>query len=139
VDSELVVAKVLAFKRLIRARRSKLDLRVSMVVTTLNADAIAQARRFWRRHGIRLVTSVCGDQHAIHGQGECYRLATAAIRGAARYQHLRTDSVSVSLYLLFFLVFPDIVTRSHGKHVSRDCNRPDTEYAEDDQYYIHSF
>ena len=58
VDSELVVARVLAFKRLIRARRSKLDLRVSMIVTKLNADAIAHARRFWRKHGIRLVTSV---------------------------------------------------------------------------------
>ncbi|NIA12794.1 MAG: radical SAM protein [Nitrospiraceae bacterium] len=57
VDSEQVVENVLAFKRLLRAKRSKLDLRMSMVVTTLNAAEIDRARRFWRKHGIRLVTS----------------------------------------------------------------------------------
>ena len=52
-----VVENVLVLKRLIHEKRSKLDLRVSMVVNTLNAEEIKEARRFWKRHGIRLVTS----------------------------------------------------------------------------------
>jgi len=56
-DSEKVVGNVLAFKRLLKEKRSKLDLRVSMLVTKLNQDEIEDTRRFWRGHGIRLVTS----------------------------------------------------------------------------------
>jgi len=56
-DSAEVVRNVLGFKRLLKAKRSKLDLRVSMIITKLNAHEIDEARRFWRKHGIRLVTS----------------------------------------------------------------------------------
>jgi len=58
VKSDAVVQNVLAFKKLLKEKRAKnLDLRVSMIVTKFNQDQIRQAHRFWRRHGIRLVTS----------------------------------------------------------------------------------
>lgn len=56
-DSDRIVRNVLAFKKQITARKSKLDLRISMIVTKLNHTEIEKARRFWRKHGIRLVTS----------------------------------------------------------------------------------
>jgi len=56
-DATPVVENVLAFKRLLKRKRSKLDLRVSMIVTSCNAAEINVARRFWKRHGVRLVTS----------------------------------------------------------------------------------
>ncbi len=52
-----VVEKVLGFKRVLRKKRSKLDLRVSMVVNSHNAHDIEATRRFWHKNGIRLVTS----------------------------------------------------------------------------------
>ena len=57
IDAERVVRNVLTLRRLITERRAKLDLRVSMVVTTLNAHELPRTRRFWRNHGVRLVTS----------------------------------------------------------------------------------
>ncbi|MBP8132304.1 MAG: radical SAM protein [Candidatus Hydrogenedentes bacterium] len=57
-DARKVIDNVLAFRRLLRARRSNLDLRVSMIVTGKNEREIDKARRFWRRHSVRLVTSV---------------------------------------------------------------------------------
>ncbi|HNR31663.1 MAG TPA: radical SAM protein [Candidatus Hydrogenedentes bacterium] len=57
-DARKVIDNVIAFNRLIRAKRSQLDLRVSMVVTAKNEGEIDEARRFWKRHGVRLVTSV---------------------------------------------------------------------------------
>lgn len=57
-DARKVIENVLAFRRLLRAKRSKLDLRVSMIVTGKNESEIDRARRFWRRHDVRLVTSV---------------------------------------------------------------------------------
>lgn len=66
-----VVHNVLAFKRLLRAKRSPMDLRVSTVVTTLNATGVAEARRFWRSHGIRLVTSAVENRGGnIENAGE---------------------------------------------------------------------
>jgi len=57
-DSGKVVENVLAFKRLIKAKRARgFDLRVSMIVTRKNQDGIVATHRFWRRHGVRLVTS----------------------------------------------------------------------------------
>jgi len=82
VDSGAVVQNILAFKKLIEAKRAKhLDLRVSMIVTKLNENEIREARRFWRRHGIRLVTSALEnrggniDAQALnpHGMVDFYR------------------------------------------------------------------
>lgn len=57
-DSEKIVRNILDFKRLMREKRAKhLDLRVSMIVTKSNAGEIDETRRFWKKHGIRLVTS----------------------------------------------------------------------------------
>lgn len=52
-----VVTNVLAFQRLLKRKRSTMDLRVSMVVTALNVGEVEQARRFWQKQGVRLVTS----------------------------------------------------------------------------------
>jgi MoaA/NifB/PqqE/SkfB family radical SAM enzyme len=58
VDSAEVVRNVIAFHRVIREKRAKqVDLRVSMIVTRYNQAEIDAARRFWRKQGIRLVTS----------------------------------------------------------------------------------
>lgn len=57
-DATKVVNNVLEFKRLLKEKRSKLDLRVSMVVTGRNRAEVERARAFWRRHRVRLVTSV---------------------------------------------------------------------------------
>ena len=57
-SSEKVIEGVLATKRVMdRMRSKKFDLRVSMVVTKQNRGEISEARKFWRRHGVRLVTS----------------------------------------------------------------------------------
>ncbi len=56
--SEKVIEGVLATKRVMtRKRAKKFDLRVSMVVTRHNREETDRARRFWKRHGVRLVTS----------------------------------------------------------------------------------
>lgn len=57
-DAAAIVQNILEFKQLLNKKRAKhLDLRVSMIVTNINAGEIRRTRRFWRRHGIRLVTS----------------------------------------------------------------------------------
>lgn len=57
-DADKVIANVIAARRIIKERKAKqLDLRVSMLVTTINGKEIDRARRFWRGHGVRLVTS----------------------------------------------------------------------------------
>lgn len=56
-DSDKIVQNVIAFRRLIREKRSRLDLRVSMIVTKHNEAEIESTRRFWKRNGVRLVTS----------------------------------------------------------------------------------
>lgn len=58
MDSEKVVRNVLTARRLIDEKKARhFDLRVSMVVTSWNETEIETARRFWRKHGVRLVTS----------------------------------------------------------------------------------
>lgn len=57
-DSDKIVRNVLALQKVIKEKRAKhFDLRVSTVVTNMNKDEIDEALRFWRSHGIRLVTS----------------------------------------------------------------------------------
>lgn len=57
-DSDKVVANVLAFKKILKEKKAKqFDLRISTVVTKMNRGEIDDTRRFWDRHGIRLVTS----------------------------------------------------------------------------------
>lgn len=57
-EAHPVIENVLNFRRLLASKRSKLDLRISMIVTSENYAEIDAARRFWRKYGIRLVTSV---------------------------------------------------------------------------------
>src|SRR5690606_1329873 len=54
IDNVIGVRRVMKRKRI---REKDFDFRVSMVVTKLNEAEIEEARRFWRRHGVRLVTS----------------------------------------------------------------------------------
>jgi MoaA/NifB/PqqE/SkfB family radical SAM enzyme len=56
-DATPVINNVINFKRILKEKKSKLDLRVSMVVTGENNQEIEESRRFWRRHGVHLVTS----------------------------------------------------------------------------------
>jgi MoaA/NifB/PqqE/SkfB family radical SAM enzyme len=57
-DSRQIIENVLAFNQLIRRKRVRtLDLRVSYIVTRANVGELDKVRRFWRGHGIRLVTS----------------------------------------------------------------------------------
>ncbi|MBI4556893.1 MAG: radical SAM protein [Candidatus Hydrogenedentes bacterium] len=57
-SSEKVIENVITAQRIIKKKRAKqFDLRVSMVVTSLNLPEIEQTRSFWRKHGVRLVTS----------------------------------------------------------------------------------
>lgn len=57
-DSEKVVRNVLGMRRLMNEKkRTDFDLRVSMVVTKQNIDEIERARKFWKKHRVRLVTS----------------------------------------------------------------------------------
>lgn len=64
-DSDRVVENVVACRHVTRemaragsTAAKNFDLRVSMIVTSLNRAEIEEARRFWRRHDVRLVTSV---------------------------------------------------------------------------------
>ena len=57
-SSEDVVANVLAMKRVKDRKRAKhFDLRVSTIITNMNEGEIPAARKFWKKHGIRFVTS----------------------------------------------------------------------------------
>lgn len=56
-DSRKVIENCIAFQKLIKKKKSKIDFRVSMVVTNKNVGEIPSTRRFWARHGVRLVTS----------------------------------------------------------------------------------
>lgn len=57
-SSERVIENILGVKRVIkRLKVRNFDFRVSMVVTAKNHEEIEKARRFWRKHGVRLVTS----------------------------------------------------------------------------------
>ena len=52
-----MVGRAFGFQKLVKKKKSKIDFRVSMVVTNKNVDEIPKTRRFWARHGVRLVTS----------------------------------------------------------------------------------
>ena len=63
-DCEEVIENCFALQKLLERRRAnharasaRVDFRVSMIVTRLNMDEIDGTRAFWRKHGIRLVTS----------------------------------------------------------------------------------
>ncbi len=70
-SSEKVIEGVLATKRVMdRMRATKFDLRVSMVVTKDNREEIDRARRFWKRNGVRLVTSALENRGGNIGNAE---------------------------------------------------------------------
>lgn len=54
-----VIDNCIAFQQTLREKRAikRTDFRVSMVVTAQNVDDIPDTRRFWKKHGVRLVTS----------------------------------------------------------------------------------
>ncbi|MBM3290287.1 MAG: radical SAM protein [Candidatus Hydrogenedentes bacterium] len=56
-DSRKVIENCVAFQKLIKKKKSDIDFRVSMVVTNKNVDEIPATRKFWAKHGVRLVTS----------------------------------------------------------------------------------
>jgi MoaA/NifB/PqqE/SkfB family radical SAM enzyme len=59
-EADRVIENVIGVRKVMRRKRVRekdFDLRVSMVVTKVNEPEIEDARRFWRRHGVRLVTS----------------------------------------------------------------------------------
>ena len=59
-DADRVVENIIGTKRVMKRKGLKdkdFDFRVSMIVTRLNEHQIPHIRRFWRKHGVRLVTS----------------------------------------------------------------------------------
>jgi len=57
-SSEKVIENIINARGLIKRKRAhKPDLRVSMLVTSVNGNEIHETRRFWRAKGVRLVTS----------------------------------------------------------------------------------
>ena len=56
-DSTKVIENCIAFQKIIKRKKSDIDFRVSMVVTNKNVDEIPKTRKFWKKHGVRLVTS----------------------------------------------------------------------------------
>jgi MoaA/NifB/PqqE/SkfB family radical SAM enzyme len=56
-DSRKVIENCVTFQKTIKRKRSGLDFRVSMVVTNKNFGEIESTRRFWKKFGVRLVTS----------------------------------------------------------------------------------
>ncbi len=57
-SSEPVIKNILGVKRVTDKLRPKdFDFRVSMIVTVKNREEIENARRFWKRRGVRLVTA----------------------------------------------------------------------------------
>ena len=57
-EAKKVVENVINGQKLIREKKArKFDLRVSMLVTSVNGKEIEETRKFWKSHGVRLVTS----------------------------------------------------------------------------------
>lgn len=56
-DADKVIENCIRFAGQVRKKKSKIQFRVSMVVQKSNIDEIARARKFWKKHGVRLVTS----------------------------------------------------------------------------------
>jgi len=56
-DSRKVIENCITFQKLIKKKKAQIDFRVSMVVTNKNVDEIPKTRKFWSKHGVRLVTS----------------------------------------------------------------------------------
>lgn len=56
-DSTKVIENCIAFQDTIRRKHADIDFRISMVVTRMNVHQIEKTRRFWKKHGVRLVTS----------------------------------------------------------------------------------
>lgn len=70
-EAKKVVDNVINGQRLIEKKRAKkFDLRVSMLVTSINGKEIEETRKFWKHHGVRLVTSALENRGGnIDGAG----------------------------------------------------------------------
>lgn len=84
--ADKVVRNILECAKLIRKKRSRLDLRVSMIVHGSNREEIDHARDFWSKHGVRLVTSALENRGGNIGNalelnaGEAMRARDNCIR-----------------------------------------------------------
>lgn len=56
-ESTKVIDNCITFQKTKKRMKSDIDFRVSMVVTNKNVREIESTRKFWKKHGIRLVTS----------------------------------------------------------------------------------
>ncbi len=84
-ESTKVIENCITFQNTIRRKRAKIDFRVSMVVTKKNVREIEDARAFWKKHGVRLVTSALENRGgnikgaadlnigAMKSMGDCIR------------------------------------------------------------------
>lgn len=85
-SSEKVIDNILGVRRIIKEKcAKKFDFRVSMVVTRDNEKDVEEARRFWKSHGVRLVTSALENRggniaiaqdmnpHEMRVRGDCIR------------------------------------------------------------------
>ncbi len=52
-----VVENVINFSMVLKKKKSKMDFRVSAIVTSKNEKEIENMKKFWKKHGIRLVLS----------------------------------------------------------------------------------
>ncbi len=83
-----VIDNCIAFQQTLHEKRAtkRTDFRVSMVVTAQNVDDIPETRRFWKKHGVRLVTSALENRggniadveemnptHDMRSMGNCIR------------------------------------------------------------------
>lgn len=84
-ESTKVIENCVNFQETIRRKRAKIDFRVSMVVTKINVGEIERTRKFWKKHGVRLVTSALENRGgnikaaeelnvgAMKSMGDCIR------------------------------------------------------------------
>ncbi len=67
-----VIENCISFQQTLNEKRAtkRTDFRVSMVVTAQNVDDIPETRRFWKKHGVRLVTSALENRGGNIGDAE---------------------------------------------------------------------
>ena len=74
-----VVENILNFQKLLEKTGAHIDLRVSMVINTENVTEQAYARRFWKQHGIRLVTSALENRGGNIANAETLNLGKSMV------------------------------------------------------------
>jgi MoaA/NifB/PqqE/SkfB family radical SAM enzyme len=78
-DSRKVIDNCIAFQNTLKRKKAKdVDFRISMVITKKNVNQVDETRRFWAKHGVRLVTS------ALENRGGNIKIAGELNVGAMR-------------------------------------------------------